>query len=140
MGALIGDLDDNDRKQYRSFGENLGIAFQILDDWLGVWGDPAVTGKSISSDLLEKKKSYPALLGLKESKRFYEKWMLGDFHPEEISMLADWLEQDGIKEKVEVQVRNWTDMALQDLGKMHCEDDIQFNLKELTNKLLIRKL
>jgi len=139
MGALIGDLDDKNRIQYRSFGENLGIAFQILDDWLGVWGDPADTGKSISSDLMEKKKSFPIILGIEKSNRFLEKWMLGEVHPEEISMMAEWLEHDGIKEEVEKQIRKWTDLALADLEKINCEDQIKIGLRELTNKLLMRK-
>ncbi len=45
-----------------SYGENLGIAFQIVDDILGIWGDPAVTGKSAASDILAKKKSLPILI------------------------------------------------------------------------------
>ncbi len=44
-----------------SFGRNLGLAFQIQDDILGIWGDPAVTGKAAGNDILRRKKSLPLL-------------------------------------------------------------------------------
>ncbi|MFI6645319.1 polyprenyl synthetase family protein [Streptomyces sp. NPDC050504] len=46
------------------FGEHLGVAFQITDDVLGIWGDPLVTGKSVGSDLTARKKSYPVAVAL----------------------------------------------------------------------------
>ncbi|MEW2444495.1 polyprenyl synthetase family protein [Micromonospora marina] len=45
-------------------GEQLGIVFQIVDDILGIWGDPAVTGKPVYADLVARKKSYPVVLAL----------------------------------------------------------------------------
>ncbi|GAA2262487.1 family 2 encapsulin nanocompartment cargo protein polyprenyl transferase [Streptomyces amakusaensis] len=47
-----------------AFGEQLGIAFQIVDDILGIWGDPAVTGKPAAADLSTSKKSYPVAVAL----------------------------------------------------------------------------
>jgi geranylgeranyl diphosphate synthase type I len=70
MGALYGeaavdgDLSDVDRM--RTFGEKLGLAFQFVDDLLGVWGDPAVTGKPVHSDLANRKKSLPVVRALAE--------------------------------------------------------------------------
>ncbi|MFG2976885.1 polyprenyl synthetase family protein [Streptomyces sp. NPDC048331] len=46
------------------FGEHLGVSFQIVDDLLGVWGDPAVTGKPAGSDLAARKKSHPVVVAL----------------------------------------------------------------------------
>ena len=138
-GALIGELDGKNRSQYRSFGENLGIAFQLQDDWLGIWGDPAITGKSISSDLVERKKSYPIIMGMLKSKRFNEKWLLGEIQPDDINILADWLDQDGIKAEVEEKIRYWTEKAQQDLNTMDCIVEIKMSLTEFTNQLLNRK-
>ncbi|MER8235126.1 polyprenyl synthetase family protein [Streptomyces sp. NPDC094049] len=47
-----------------AFGEHLGIAFQIIDDVLGIWGDPAVTGKPAGADLSARKKSHPVAVAL----------------------------------------------------------------------------
>ena len=46
----------------RAFGRELGLAFQIRDDLLGIWGDEAVTGKSRASDILSRKKTLPVVL------------------------------------------------------------------------------
>ena len=48
----------------RAFGEHLGLAFQHVDDLLGIWGDPAVTGKPVFSDLRNRKKSLPVVAAL----------------------------------------------------------------------------
>jgi geranylgeranyl diphosphate synthase type I len=45
-------------------GRHLGIAFQLVDDVLGIWGDPAVTGKPVHGDLRERKKTFPVLAAL----------------------------------------------------------------------------
>jgi geranylgeranyl diphosphate synthase type I len=47
-----------------AFGLQLGVAFQAIDDVLGIWGDPAVTGKPAASDLRERKKSLPVAIAL----------------------------------------------------------------------------
>lgn len=59
VGALLGGADEATLAAYRALGRELGLTFQITDDILGIWGDPAVTGKSAASDILEKKKSLP---------------------------------------------------------------------------------
>lgn len=64
LGALIGTANAALIETFARFGENLGLAFQITDDILGIWGDPAITGKSAATDILSKKKSLPALIGL----------------------------------------------------------------------------
>jgi geranylgeranyl diphosphate synthase type I len=66
-GALIGRNDEQLASSFADFGLNLGIAFQIRDDILGIWGDPAVTGKSAATDILSHKKSLPVLFGLQHS-------------------------------------------------------------------------
>ncbi|MBI1276991.1 MAG: polyprenyl synthetase family protein [Anaerolineaceae bacterium] len=67
MGALIGSGDAQLAHLYADFGLNLGIAFQIHDDILGIWGNPSVTGKSAATDILSRKKSLPVLYGLDNS-------------------------------------------------------------------------
>jgi geranylgeranyl diphosphate synthase type I len=67
MGALIGSRDAEIAVHYGDFGLNLGIAFQIHDDILGIWGDTSMTGKSASTDILARKKSLPILYGLERS-------------------------------------------------------------------------
>jgi geranylgeranyl diphosphate synthase type I len=64
IGALFGDAGPEQVAHLRSFGEQLGLAFQLVDDLLGIWGDPAVTGKPVYSDLRNRKKSLPVVAAL----------------------------------------------------------------------------
>lgn len=67
MGALIATGDTPLAATYRDFALNLGLAFQIRDDILGIWGDPTITGKSAATDISSRKKSLPVLYGLARS-------------------------------------------------------------------------
>ena len=64
IGAILGGVNETTIEQFRLFGRNLGLAFQIQDDILGIWGDESLTGKSAASDLVEGKNSLPVLYGI----------------------------------------------------------------------------
>ncbi len=68
MGAICATQNKKDIENLSSFGRNLGIAFQITDDLIGVMGDSTVTKKPVGNDLREGKKSLPILLAIKNSK------------------------------------------------------------------------
>ncbi|MFD0200529.1 MULTISPECIES: family 2 encapsulin nanocompartment cargo protein polyprenyl transferase [Saccharothrix] len=64
VGALFGGGRPDQVEHLRSFGERVGLAFQFVDDLLGIWGDPEVTGKPVYSDLQNRKKSLPVVAAL----------------------------------------------------------------------------
>jgi geranylgeranyl diphosphate synthase, type I len=64
LGALLGGGTREQVEHLRQFGERLGLAFQHFDDLLGIWGDPALTGKPVYSDLESRKKSLPVVAAL----------------------------------------------------------------------------
>ena len=64
LGALLAGAPGQTVSMFHRFGNNLGIAFQIEDDILGIWGDEALTGKPAASDILEKKKTLPVVYAL----------------------------------------------------------------------------
>ena len=64
MGALIGSDEETSVRQFARCGGFLGLAFQIRDDMLGIWGDEAATGKAVGNDILRKKKSFPIVYAL----------------------------------------------------------------------------
>lgn len=66
IGARIGTENNELIEGLANYGENLGVAFQIGDDILGIWGDPAVTGKPARADLLRRKKSFPVLTAFQQ--------------------------------------------------------------------------
>lgn len=64
VGALLGGADHETVEALDDYGEHLGVAFQAIDDVLGIWGDPAVTGKPVGADLLARKKSLPIAVAM----------------------------------------------------------------------------
>ena len=64
LGAVFGGGHPEQVAYLRGFGIHLGLAFQHVDDLLGIWGDPAVTGKPVYSDLCSGKKSFPVVAAL----------------------------------------------------------------------------
>jgi len=74
IGALLTGVDDKTDRFLREIGEHAGLAFQIQDDYLGIWGDASSTGKSNLTDLTTRKKTYPILLGLADCPAFKAAW------------------------------------------------------------------
>jgi geranylgeranyl diphosphate synthase type II len=68
-GAILGGGTLEQIQHLDSYAQNLGLAFQITDDILNVEGDPALLGKAVGTDEQKKKSTYPALLGLEESRK-----------------------------------------------------------------------
>ncbi|AUG75642.1 polyprenyl synthetase [Kitasatospora sp. MMS16-BH015] len=66
LGALAAGAPDGVVRAMDAFGRRLGMVFQLTDDLLGIWGDPAVTGKPVGADLLVRKKSLPVVAALHE--------------------------------------------------------------------------
>ncbi|MGW7425263.1 polyprenyl synthetase family protein [Streptomyces sp. NPDC054813] len=67
LGAALGGAPEATVSALDLAGRHLGVAFQLVDDVLGIWGDPAVTGKPVHGDLRERKKTYPVLAALGSS-------------------------------------------------------------------------
>ncbi|MFD6415494.1 polyprenyl synthetase family protein [Streptomyces sp. NPDC060194] len=64
IGAVLGGADDRTADVLEAYGYHLGLAFQAVDDLLGIWGDPESTGKQTWSDLRQRKKSLPVVAAL----------------------------------------------------------------------------
>ncbi|MCC6961594.1 MAG: polyprenyl synthetase family protein [Dehalococcoidia bacterium] len=64
MGALFAGATAAQAERLQRWGETVGLAFQVRDDYLGIWGNPDLTGKSNISDLLRKKKTLPVVFGI----------------------------------------------------------------------------
>lgn len=79
MGAISANTTQSDVKRLSAYGKNLGIAFQIIDDLIGITGDPKITKKPVGNDIREGKKSLPILLAIKIAKGREKKAILDAF-------------------------------------------------------------
>jgi geranylgeranyl diphosphate synthase type I len=140
LGALLGGADEPTQEAYRSFGHYLGLAFQVQDDILGIWGDEAVTGKSVASDLVEGKKSLPVLAGLGKKGKFAERWAQGPIKQDEVAEVAKLLASESAYTSTHDAAKQMTDMALNSLRLADPHGEAGNVLNELTGKLLGRAM
>ncbi len=138
IGAVLGGADEATEEAYRSFGHYLGLAFQVQDDILGIWGDEAVTGKSAASDLLEGKKSLPVLAGLSKRGEFARRWAEGPITPAEVEQVARQLASESAYEFAHEAARQMTDMALNSLRAANPQGEAGDALTALAHRLLSR--
>lgn len=85
IGALLAGGDGALLRRLDGFGAELGIAFQLVDDLLGIWGDPAVTGKPVLSDLRSRKRSLPVTYAVHHggaAGRALAEWLSGTTEPD----------------------------------------------------------
>lgn len=143
IAGLIADRK-NEISNLSEFGKNLGLAFQIKDDILGIWGNPEVTGKSAASDLCSKKKTLPILYGLRHSEEFRTLWAENDLSSAQIETMADTLSACGAREYATTLTEDYTNLARQSLTEFAQDtagkNDYAAALFELTEMLLDREV
>ena len=139
LGALVAQAPPEQRAAYRRFGEFLGLAFQVQDDELGIWGDEALTGKPTASDLLEGKNSLPVLYGLAHSPAFAQRWRQGPLQPDEVPQMVAHLEACGARAYIRRKAADLTAQALQALDEARPQGEAGEALRALATKLLERK-
>lgn len=138
LGALAAQASDPVCQAYGRFGRLLGLAFQALDDLLGIWGDSALTGKSTESDLLAGKKSLPVLYGLSLGGPFARRWAQGPIGAAEVPALAAQLEAEGGRAYTQERANELTDQALAALRDAAPQGEAGEALEGLARKLLQR--
>ena len=139
LGALAAGADESELQAYSEFGRLLGLAFQVQDDLLGIWGDVFLTGKSTESDLVEGKKSLPVLYGLEKGAAFAERWQRGPASLEEAPALAALLEDEGARLYTEQAAARLTRQAMQALADANPQKEGGEALRGLAMMLLNRE-
>ncbi len=139
IGAILADADIETIREYGIFGRNLGLAFQVQDDILGIWGDENETGKSAASDLVEGKNSLPILFGVGKKAEFARRWATAAITVEETGPLAQLLKEEGAYAYCQQEAERLTNMALGSLRNAHPQGAAGAALYELADKLLKRE-
>ncbi len=140
LGALAAGAEERVCAAYRRFGRDLGLAFQALDDLLGIWGDAALTGKSAVSDLVAGKKSLPVLYALSQDGPFARRWSQGNpIRIEEVPQLAAQLEAEGGRAYTRARAAELTEQALSALKEAGPQGLAGEALEELADRLLARQ-
>lgn len=140
LGALAAGAGETVQGHYRSFGHNLGLAFQVMDDILDIWGDPAVTGKRAAIDIHDHKKSLPVLFGLTNSRGLRDLYMHAEpFDEDDVRAAISLLDETGARAYAEEMAETYSRQALDALDAARPEPEAGALLGELANLLLNRK-
>jgi geranylgeranyl diphosphate synthase type I len=137
-GAVLGGADEARRQAYRSFGLHLGLAFQVQDDFLAIWGEPERTGKAPGDDLRTRKKSFPIVVGLSDSPEFRQRWSGQDRDEAAVRAMIRLLEQSGARARTEAAAESHTRHALEALAQAQPQSPAAEELESLSARLLRR--
>ena len=137
MGALIGGASDQQAQTLYDFGINLGLAFQLQDDWLDCWGDPKTFGKRIGGDILCDKKTY-----LRIKAELQAPLPQADRRDEEayINAFKAYYIQTGAEQACRDLINTYVTRAKEGLKSLNVETEKLTALLALTDKLENRKV
>jgi geranylgeranyl diphosphate synthase type I len=138
LGALLAGVDEPVIDAYREFGFHVGLAFQIRDDVLGIWGDAAATGKSVSTDIETRKKTLPVVFGLERSQILREWYASGPPKPDRARHIAQILEELGARQMAEEAAAEHHRLSLAALDRSGAAGQAGEALYELASSLLTR--
>ena len=141
IGAVLGGADEATTAALERFGAELGLSFQAVDDVLGVWGDPSVTGKPVGSDLRSRKKSMPVAMALSAGGAMataVRRAFAAEMTEESVQRLATELHAYGVRAQVEALARTHLERALAALHSRPLDPAGTAELEELARFIVHR--
>lgn len=145
IGATLAGADSADAQNMYDFGEKMGLAFQIQDDILDVYGDTKVFQKKLGADIVDNKKTYLLINALNnakpEQKAQLEAWInKAEFDAEEkVQAVTALYNAIGIPELAQKKVESLFAQSLESLDKVNVPEEKKAQLRAFANKLLGRK-
>jgi geranylgeranyl diphosphate synthase type I len=125
---------------FREFGRNLGMAFQIMDDILDIWGAPELTGKQTAIDIIHRKKSLPVVFGLERGAELRNLYAASrPFDEGDVAHAIRLLEEVGARTYAEEQAEHYSHLTIQNLESANPEPAAGQALLELVQQLLQRE-
>lgn len=145
LGAIQAGAPAADADNLYKFGELMGLAFQLQDDYLDVYGDPAVFGKAIGGDILCNKKTYMLINAYNcagdDMRGELTRWVTAEeFDPaEKIAAVTAIYDKVGIKELAEQKINYYFDQSRKYLAAVNVPDERKAVLAGYTDKMMKRK-
>lgn len=144
-GAILGGVSREDAENLYRFGINIGLAFQLQDDLLDVYGDTKTFGKNIGGDILCNKKTFLLINALRraegEQKAQLEHWIARkDFDAaEKIAAVTNIYNVLGLKELSEAKMQTYYAEGMKNLAALSVSEERLAVLKEVTSRLMFRQ-
>ena len=144
IGAIIGGADDKDSELLYEFGRNLGMAFQIQDDLLDIYGDIKVFGKIMGGDIISNKKTFMLVKALEiasfeQARQIHELFSLKDFDPDtKVKKVVSIYDQLNIKSISESLASDYINSAFELLERLDAPKERKMELSGIANSLIGR--
>ena len=143
VGAILSGADENTCNALEVFGYELGLAYQAVDDVLGIWGDPKITGKPAGNDLREKKKSMPVSIVLSANNSDSEKLLeifstTEDLDEEQIVKASALIENAGGREATLEEADEHLKRAIEFLNNADIRKETFCELEEIAHFVVNR--
>ena len=144
-GAIIAGAPEEEQETLYKFGEQIGLAFQLQDDYLDVYGDTKVFGKAIGGDITSNKKTYMLINALnkanEEQRQQLEHWINAtDFNPaEKIEAVTRIYNEIGIDQLAQAKIAFYFEQSRQYLDKLSVEKSRQEVLRLYASDMMNRK-
>ena len=145
IGAILGGADDKDSELLYEFGRNLGMAFQIQDDLLDIYGDIKVFGKIVGGDIVSNKKTFMLVKALEiasieQSQQLHELFSLKDIDPEiKVEKVVRIYDQLNIRNISESLAGDYINSAFELLDRLETPKERKMELSGIANSLIGRK-
>ena len=141
VGGVIAGRATREVKALGDFGENLGMAYQLYDDWQSIWGNPKETGKKRAGDLYERKKTLPIIyardhLPLKDARRLTKLYNKKRMTRAEVVEVLALLEKTDARAELERTAKHYKVRALQALEKTTLDAPTRELLADLARTLV----
>jgi geranylgeranyl diphosphate synthase type II len=141
LGAIVAGADEKSADLLYQFGENLGIAFQLQDDILDVYGNPEKFGKQVGGDIISNKKTFLHLKAKELVSANEHDVLLGEYesNANKISAVTQLYNQYNIKTLANKEMSNYLAKAYQALDELNVIDDKKSNLRTLAQQIMERE-
>lgn len=144
MGAIVADAPTKSREHIYEFGRNLGIAFQLQDDYLDAFGDPENFGKQVGGDILSNKKTYLYLkaleIGSREVRQNLQNWFSNKEGngTEKVAMVKTLFKEAGSDRALQQLITEYTQKAFSHLEAIEMKEEQKEKLREFGRYLMNR--
>jgi geranylgeranyl diphosphate synthase type II len=145
MGAIIAQTSEEDADRIYDFGRNLGLAFQLQDDYLDAYGDPEIFGKQVGGDIIENKKTYLYLTALENSSEQNREKLLELFSntsvedaTEKVNTVKTIFNESNVPVAIKAIIADYTQKAFQILENLNVGDKEKLALKAFGEYLMNR--
>ena len=146
MGAIVAEASEESQDLIYEFGKNLGIAFQLQDDYLDAFGDPKTFGKQVGGDIIENKKTILYLKAFENSSEVHQKQLQHLFsldpndQTEKITIVKDIFISSGAAKVTKQEIERYTNKAFALLDDLKISEEYKKVLKQFGEQLMNRNV